>query len=390
MIGSILSPSLRQILFTQLLLTDCNDLTYLCISSCIPNSMSKTSDLLPLKGVTDKLNRPVRDLRISVTDRCNFRCTYCMPAEIFGEKYEFLPRPHILTFEEIQRLAKIFAFAGVSKLRITGGEPLVRANLPELISGLSSIEGIDDIAMTTNGYLLAKYAQELKDAGLNRLTISLDSIDEDVFKKMSGRPQGPKKTLEGIKIASELGFDPIKINVVVQRGVNDNTLVDTARYFKGTGAIVRFIEFMDVGTKNGWELSQVVTSEEVIDMIDAKFPLEAIDANYSGEVATRYRYLDGEGEIGVISSVSEPFCGNCSRARLSTDGKLVTCLFATGGTDLKSALRSGAGDADIAAIIAKVWNGRDDRYSDLRSKNTEFNTGSSIDGDKVEMYYIGG
>jgi cyclic pyranopterin phosphate synthase len=313
-----------------------------------------------------------------------------MPAEIFGEKYEFLPRPHILTFEEIKRLAKIFALAGVSKLRITGGEPLVRANLPKLISGLSSIDGIDDIAMTTNGYLLAKYAHELKDAGLNRLTISLDSIDEDIFKKMSGRPQGPKKTLEGIKVASELGFDPIKINVVVQRGVNDNTLVDTAKYFKGTGAIVRFIEFMDVGTKNGWELSQVVTSEEVIDMIDAKFPLEAIDANYAGEVATRYRYLDGEGEIGVISSVSEPFCGNCSRARLSTDGKLVTCLFATGGTDLKSALRSGAGDADIAAIIAKVWNLRDDRYSDLRFKDTEFNTGSSIDGDKVEMYYIGG
>ena len=352
--------------------------------------MSKTSDLPILKGITDKLDRPVRDLRISVTDRCNFRCTYCMPAEIFGEKYEFLPRPHILSFEEIKRLAKIFAFAGVSKLRITGGEPLVRANLPELISGLSSIDGIDDIAMTTNGYLLAKYAQELKDAGLNRLTISLDSINEDIFKKMSGRTQGPKNTLEGIKIASELGFDPIKINVVVQRGVNDNTLVDTARYFKGTGAIVRFIEFMDVGTKNGWELSQVVTSEEVIDMIGAKFPLEAIEANYDGEVASRYRYLDGEGEIGVISSVSDPFCGSCSRARLSTDGKLVTCLFATGGIDLKSALRSDASDADIAEIIAKVWNGRDDRYSDLRSKNTEFNTGSSVDGHKVEMYYIGG
>ena len=352
--------------------------------------MSKTSEFPFLKGITDKLNRPVRDLRISVTDRCNFRCTYCMPAEIFGEKYEFLPRPHILSFEEIERLAKIFAEAGVSKLRITGGEPLVRANLPELIASLSAIDGIDDIAMTTNGYLLAKYAQELKDAGLNRLTISLDSIDEDIFKKMSGRPQGPKNTLEGIKVASELGFDPIKINVVVQRGVNDHTLVDTARYFKGTGAIVRFIEFMDVGTKNGWELSQVVTSKEVVDMIDAKFPLEAIDANYDGEVASRYRYLDGEGEIGVISSVSEPFCGSCSRARLSTDGKLVTCLFASGGTDLKTALRSDASDADIAGIIAKVWTGRDDRYSDLRSKDTEFNGDSSSDGDKVEMYYIGG
>jgi cyclic pyranopterin phosphate synthase len=352
--------------------------------------MSKTSEFPFLKGITDKLNRPVRDLRISVTDRCNFRCTYCMPAEIFGEKYEFLPRPHILSFAEIERLAKIFAQAGVSKLRITGGEPLVRANLPELISSLSAIDGIDDIAMTTNGYLLAKYAQELKDAGLNRLTISLDSIDEDIFKKMSGRPQGPKNTLEGIKVASELGFDPIKINVVVQRGVNDHTLVDTARYFKGTGAIVRFIEFMDVGTKNGWELSQVVNSKEVVDMIGAEFPLEPVDANYAGEVASRYRYLDGEGEIGVISSVSEPFCGSCSRARLSTDGKLVTCLFATGGTNLKSALRSDASDGDIAEIIAKVWTGRGDRYSALRSKDTEFKAGSSEDGDKVEMYYIGG
>ncbi|MGY8880652.1 MAG: GTP 3',8-cyclase MoaA, partial [Dehalococcoidia bacterium] len=339
--------------------------------------MSKTSEFPFLKRITDKLNRPVRDLRISVTDRCNFRCTYCMPAEIFGEKYEFLPRPHILSFAEIERLAKIFAQAGVSKLRITGGEPLVRANLPELISSLSAIDGIDDIAMTTNGYLLAKYAQELKNAGLNRLTISLDSIDEDIFKKMSGRPQGPKNTLEGIKVASELGFDPIKINVVVQRGVNDHTLVDTARYFKGTGAIVRFIEFMDVGTKNGWELSQVVNSKEVVDMIGAEFPLEPVDANYAGEVASRYRYLDGEGEIGVISSVSEPFCGSCSRARLSTDGKLVTCLFATGGTNLKSALRSDASDGDIAEIIAKVWTGRGDRYSALRSKDTEFKAGSS-------------
>jgi cyclic pyranopterin phosphate synthase len=311
-----------------------------------------------------------------------------MPAEIFGEKYEFLPRPHILSFEEIERLARIFAAVGVSKLRITGGEPLVRANLPELIAKLSAIEGIDDIALTTNGYLLAKNAQALKDAGLNRLTISLDSIDEDIFKKMSGRPQGPANTLEGIKVATELGFSPIKINVVVQRGVNDHTLVDTARYFKGTGAIVRYIEFMDVGTKNGWELSQVVTSKEVIEMIGEEFPLEPVDPNYSGEVASRYRYVDGEGEIGVISSVSEPFCGGCTRARLSTDGKLVTCLFASGGTDLKGLIRSGSSDEEIAAVIAKVWTGRDDRYSDLRSKATGFEAGKS--GDKVEMYYIGG
>jgi GTP 3',8-cyclase len=350
--------------------------------------MPQTPEFPLLKGITDKLGRPVRDLRISVTDRCNFRCTYCMPAEIFGEKYEFLPRPHILTFEEIERLARLFAVAGVSKLRITGGEPLVRANLPELIGSLSAIDGIDDIALTTNGYLLAKNAQALKDAGLNRLTISLDSIDEDIFKQMSGRPQGPANTLEGIKVATEIGFSPIKINVVVQRGVNDHTLVDTARHFKGTGAIVRFIEFMDVGTKNGWELSQVVTSQEVIELIGSEFPLEPIEPNYPGEVANRYRYVDGDGEIGVISSVSQAFCGNCTRARLSTDGKLVTCLFASGGTDLKTPMRSGADDDELAAIIAKVWGGRDDRYSELRSKDTEYRVAG--DGDKVEMYYIGG
>jgi len=311
-----------------------------------------------------------------------------MPAEIFGEKYEFLPRPHILTFEEIERLVRIFSSAGVSKLRITGGEPLVRANLPDLIFKLSAIEGIDDIALTTNGYLLAQNAQAMMDAGLDRLTISLDSIDEDIFKKMSGRPQGPANTLEGIKVATKIGFSSVKINVVVQRGVNDHTLVDTARYFKGSGAIVRFIEFMDVGTKNGWELSQVVPSKEVIDLIGEEFPLEPIDPNYVGEVASRYRYLDGDGEIGVISSVSEPFCGNCTRARLSTDGKLVTCLFASGGTDLKTPLRAGASELELAEIIGRVWTGRGDRYSELRSKATEFKAGSP--DDKVEMYYIGG
>ena len=350
--------------------------------------MSNSSSLKSLVGITDKLNRPVRDLRISVTDRCNFRCTYCMPAEIFGERYEFLPRPEILTFEEIERVARIFAAVGVNKLRITGGEPLVRANLPELIERLSSIEGIEDIALTTNGYFLPKYANELKEAGLKRLTISLDSIDEEIFKKMSGRPQGPANTLEGIKLATELGFSPIKINVVVQRAVNDHTLVDTARYFKGTGAIVRFIEFMDVGTKNGWELSEVVTSKEVIDMIGSEFPLEPVDPNYTGEVASRYRYKDGDGEIGVISSVSEPFCGSCTRARLSTDGKLVTCLFASGGTDLKEALRSCKSDEEIAEMIGGIWTNRSDRYSELRSKATDLTAGA--EGDKVEMYYIGG
>jgi len=338
--------------------------------------------------MTDKFGRQIRDLRISVTDRCNFRCPYCMPAEVYGEKYEFLPRPHILSFEEIERLTRLFVRIGVSKVRITGGEPLVRANLPDLISKLGVIDGIDDIALTTNGYLLENNATELKDAGLNRLTISLDSIDPDVFKEMSGRPQGPENTLAGIKAAASLGFEQIKINVVVQRGVNEHTLVDTARYFKGTGVIVRFIEFMDVGTKNGWELSQVFTSTEVIHAINAEFPIEPIEPNYKGEVASRYRYVDGSGEIGVISSVSKPFCGDCTRARLSTDGKLITCLFASGGTDLKTPMRSGATDAALAEIITSVWTGRSDRYSELRSRDTEFNSDSDVS--KVEMYYIGG
>ena len=311
-----------------------------------------------------------------------------MPAEVYGEKYEFLPRPHILSFEEIERLTRLFVRIGVSKVRITGGEPLVRVNLPDLVSKLCVIDGINDVALTTNGYLLENNAQLLKDAGLNRLTVSLDSIDPDVFKEMSGRPQGPTNTLAGIKTAASLGFKQIKINVVVQRGVNEHTLVDTARYFKGTGAIVRFIEFMDVGTKNGWELSQVVPSDEVIQAINTEFPLEPIEPNYKGEVASRYRYVDGSGEIGVISSVSKPFCGDCTRARLSTDGKLITCLFASGGTDLKTPMRSGATDAELAAIINKVWTGRNDRYSELRSNDTEFENDS--DDSKVEMYYIGG
>ncbi len=350
--------------------------------------MSQTADPYVSKSVTDKFGRRVRDLRISVTDRCNFRCPYCMPAEVYGEKYEFLPRPHILSFEEIERLTRLFVRIGVSKVRITGGEPLVRANLPDLVSKLCVIDGINDVALTTNGYLLENNAQLLKDAGLNRLTVSLDSIDPDVFKEMSGCPQGPTNTLAGIKTAASLGFKQIKINVVVQRGVNEHTLVDTARYFKGTGAIVRFIEFMDVGTKNGWELSQVVPSDEVIQAINTEFPLEPIEPNYKGEVASRYRYVDGSGEIGVISSVSKPFCGDCTRARLSTDGKLITCLFASGGTDLKTPMRSGATDAELAAIINKVWTGRNDRYSELRSNDTEFENDS--DDSKVEMYYIGG
>ncbi len=338
----------------------------------------------------------MRDLRISVTDRCNFRCTYCMPAEIYGERYEFLPRPEILNFEEIERLARIFAGLGVNKLRITGGEPLVRAQLPTLIESLTSIDGIDDIALTTNGFLLPKMAADLKAAGLKRITVSVDTLDEEIAKQMSGRPYGPERTLEGIEEAARVGFDPIKIDTVVQRGVNDHTLVDTARYFKERGHIVRFIEFMDVGTKNGWKLDQVVTAKEIIETIGAEFPLEPIDPNYYGEVATRYRYADGSGEIGVIASVSMPFCGTCTRARLTTDGRIVTCLFAAGGKDLKSLLRGGASDKEITDAVRGVWSNRGDRYSELREAATDWEAGVvegagvGPDRKKIEMYQIGG
>lgn len=341
--------------------------------------------------LTDKFGRPMRDLRISVTDRCNFRCTYCMPAEIFGDRYEFLPKPEILSFEETERLARVFAGLGVTKLRITGGEPLVRAQLPALIEKLVGIEGIDDIALTTNGFLLKQMAGDLKAAGLERITVSLDTLDDEISKKMSGRPYGVGRTLEGIEEAVRVGLNPIKIDTVVQRGVNDHTIVDTARHFKGTGHIVRFIEFMDVGNRNGWKLERVVTAKEIIGKISAEFPLVPLEPNYRGEVATRYAYADGTGEIGVIASVSMPFCGDCTRARLTTDGRLVTCLFASGGTDLKSLLRGGASDEDLAAAITKVWSNRGDRYSELREANTNWSDkAAGKDRKKIEMYQIGG
>ncbi len=338
--------------------------------------------------ISDLFGRPLRDLRISVTDRCNFRCPYCMPAEIFGEAYQFLPKDEILTFEEIARLSQLFIGMGVNKLRITGGEPLLRVELANLISQLSSIPGADDITLTTNGYLLAQQAQTLSDAGLHRITVSLDSLDDEVFKQMNGRGFGTRRVLDGIQRAAAAGLTPVKINAVVQKGVNDHTIVDLARHFQGTGHIVRFIEYMDVGNRNGWKLDEVVSAAEIVASIDAELPLEPADPNYVGEVAQRWRYRDGSGEIGVIASVTQPFCADCTRARLSTDGRLYTCLFATGGTDLRGPLRAGATDSEISDIIGGVWNIRRDRYSEIR---TEF-TGNESDENqpKVEMYQIGG
>ena len=336
--------------------------------------------------LSDTFGRPLRDLRISVTDRCNFRCPYCMPAEIFGEAYEFLPRTDILTFEEIARLVAIFAKLGVNKARITGGEPLLRTDLHRLIGQLSRIVGIDDVTLTTNGYLLAQQAQDLKDAGLHRVTISLDSLDNEVFKTMNGRGFGVRRVLHAIERADEVGLSPIKINSVVQKGVNDHTVVDLARQFKGTGHIVRFIEYMDVGNRNGWQLGQVLSADEIVSRIDAEMPLEPIASNYDGEVAERFRYKDGSGEIGVIASVTKPFCGTCTRARLSTDGSIFTCLFANSGVSLRDPMRDGATDEELRDLIWRVWGRRTDRYSEERASGDQ----TSSDRWKIEMYQIGG
>ncbi len=336
-----------------------------------------------MSDLLDTLQRPIRDLRISVTDKCNFRCPYCMPAEIFGEKYEFLPKAEILTFEEITRLARIFADLGVTKIRVTGGEPLLRRDLETLIAKLSQINGIQDLTLTTNGYLLADKAQSLKDAGLHRLTVSLDAIDDQTFNLMSGRTYGTERVLEGIRAAKKAGFQAIKINAVVQKGINDHLVIDLAQHFHNTGHILRFIEFMDVGNRNNWNLDQVVPAAEIIDRIHTVLPIEPLDPNYTGEVAKRYRYLDGGGEIGVIASVTQPFCGDCTRARLSTDGKLYTCLFASEGTDLREALRRGASNAHFRDQITRIWHRRTDRYSEIRSAHTPATR-------KIEMYQIGG
>ena len=332
----------------------------------------------------DRLERPVRDLRISVTDRCNFRCRYCMPQEVFGPGFAFMPRAELLSFEEITRLVRLFAAAGVTKLRLTGGEPLLRRDLPALITMLAAVEGIEDIALTTNGSLLAARAAQLAEAGLSRVTVSLDALDDATFAAMNGVNVKVGRVLEGIDAAAAAGLAPVKVNMVVKRGVNDHAILDMAEYFRGRGHTLRFIEFMDVGSTNQWQLADVVSAREIHDRIAARWPLEPVAAGYAGEVATRYRYGDGAGEIGLISSVTQPFCGACSRARLSADGQLYTCLFAAAGHDLRAPLRAGADDAAISGQIARVWGARADRYSELRSAQTP---GAQP---KIEMSYIGG
>ena len=336
----------------------------------------------PLRAGLDTRGRRLHDLRISVTDRCNFRCMYCMPREVFGPDYKFLARDQLLSFEEMARLVRLFKDHGVEKIRLTGGEPLLRKNLEQLIEMIADIPGLD-LTLTTNGSLLAKKARALKAAGLHRVTVSLDSLDEAVFRRMNDADFPVSEVLNGIDAAAAAGLAPIKINMVVKRGVNESSVLPMARYFRGSGHIVRFIEFMDVGHTNGWRLDDVVPSAEIVRMIGEKMPLETVDANYRGEVAERWRFRDGSGEIGVISSVTQAFCATCTRARLSTEGMLYTCLFATAGYDLRGLLRGGASDQEISDTVAGIWHIRADRYSELRTAETAKLR-------KIEMSYIGG
>ena len=331
----------------------------------------------------DTLGRPLRDLRISVTDRCNFRCVYCMPREVFGPDFQFLDRDELLTYEEIVRFAKIAVESGVEKIRITGGEPLVRRDLPLLIQNLKKLEDLKDLTLTTNGALLADLAAPLYDAGLSRITVSLDSLDEYIFREMTDSTVSVQTVLKGIEEAQKVGLTPIKINVVVKRGVNEQSIVPIARYFKDLGHIVRFIEFMDVGNTNAWSLEKVVPAQEILEAINAELPIEAIPANYRGEVAQRYRYLDGSGDFGVITSITEPFCGDCTRARLSPEGEFFTCLFGSTGYDFRSLLRTGASDDQIMKELVSLWGRRTDKYSELRTAATQ-------DLIRVEMSHIGG
>jgi cyclic pyranopterin phosphate synthase len=342
-----------------------------------------TTELPVLPGPRDTLNRPLHDLRISVTDRCNFRCVYCMPRTVFGPDHAFLPRDEILSFEEIARLTRTFTRLGVEKVRLTGGEPLVRRELTTLVAMLAAVSGVRDLTLTTNGVLLPQHAGALAAAGLHRVTISLDADDDDTFARMNDARVPVARVMAGIEAAEAAGLGPIKVNMVVKRGWNEHAILPMARRFRGTGRILRFIEFMDAGHTNGWRLDDVVSADEILATVGAEFPLEPMPPTHPGEVAERYRYRDGSGEIGVIASVSRPFCGDCSRARISADGRLYTCLFATGGHDLRAILRAEATDEELEAGLRQAWTARDDRYSELRSAET-------VDLPKVEMSFIGG
>ncbi len=357
-----------------------------------PATPAAQPEPFPVTGeLFDTYRRPLHDLRISVTDRCNFRCVYCMPKQVFDKNYQFLPHSSLLSFEEITRVAKLFLAHGVEKIRITGGEPLLRKHIEHLIEMLSALRTVSgkapDLTLTTNGALLAKKAQSLKDAGLQRITVSLDALDNDCFQRMNDVDFPVSSVLEGIEAAHKVGLGPIKINMVVKKGLNDQEIVPMARYFRDSPYILRFIEYMDVGASNGWKMDEVVSAEEIIARIAADMPLEPLAANYAGETALRYRHagasLGSAAEIGVIASVSQPFCQGCSRIRLSTEGKLYTCLFASSGTDLRNLLRAGAGDESISSVIGHLWQGRNDRYSALRSAQTG-------ELKKIEMSYIGG
>ncbi len=333
--------------------------------------------------VLDQFNRQIRDLRISVTDRCNFRCSYCMPDEVFGAEYRFLPREQILSFEEIIRLSRLYSELGVRKIRLTGGEPLLRRGVAQLIEGISRIKGVEDLALTTNGYLLHEKAVELRAAGLQRLTISLDTLNPVLFRQLAGKHLDLEHVLRGIETAGRAGFTPIKLNTVVQKGINDQELVELARFARSNGFIIRFIEFMDVGTLNEWRLEKVMPISEIVQTVTAVFPANPVAKHYRGEVANRYRYLDGKGEFGVISSVSQPFCGACTRVRLTADGQLYTCLFGETGHDIRAFLRDGSTDEQLLQRLSSIWRKRTERYSEDRA-------GAGPSGKKVEMYRIGG
>ena len=364
------------------------DLRYASRIPAVPAQLSAPTGLL-----SDTLGRPLRDLRISVTDRCNFRCNYCMPSEIFDKDYAFLPQTSLLSFEEITRLATIFVAHGVEKIRLTGGEPLLRKNLEVLIGMLARLQTPQgkplDITLTTNGSLLARKAQALKDAGLRRVTVSLDALDDTIFRGMNDVDFPVADVLKGIEVAQKVGLAPLKINMVVKRGTNDSQILPLARHFRHTGAVLRFIEYMDVGATNGWRMDEVLPSAQVIDHLQTEFPLTAIDPNYAGETAERWRYMDGGGEIGVISSVTQAFCGECNRARLSTEGKLFLCLFAHQGHDLRALLRGNYADDQIAAAVGPIWQARADRYSELRAALPP-DASPPDSAKRVEMSYIGG